>query len=156
MQGSRSWTSRLSSAPIPGSGTGRSYLKTQMPFACAQGYVCIECGACATPDGMNEVCESEIMQGRASPCVALRKPSGETLNSMSQRAGSLRAFSLQMLILLRLASGEKSRRRSIQAALQKIRSLSLISDYGVSTSKVASLVRQSVKGRRSLRRPLIA
>lgn len=117
-----------------------------MPFTYAQVYIYIECGVCATPDGMDEVCESEIMQGRASPCVALRKPSGETLNSMSQLAGSPRAFSLHMLILLRLACGDKSRRRSIKAALHEIRSLSLISDYGVSTSKVASLVRQSVKG----------
>lgn len=155
MQGCRTWTSRLSSAPMPGPGTRKPYLKTQMPFACAQGHIYIECGVCATPDGMNEVCESEIMQGRASPCVALRKPSGETLNSMSQLAGLLRAFSLHMLILLRLACGGKSFRRSIKAALRKIRSLSLISDYGVSTSKVASLVRQSVKRRRSLRRPLI-
>lgn len=48
---------------------------------------------CADPEGMEVVCESEIMPGRASPCVVLRKPSGETLIDTTQLAGSIQAFS---------------------------------------------------------------
>lgn len=57
-------------------GTRSSYLKTQMSFSYVQGHTCAERGVCAESNGMGEVCESEIMQGRASPvlcCVSLQE-----------------------------------------------------------------------------------
>lgn len=69
-RGPCSWVSRLHQLQYQ-CDREYSYLKSQMSFTCVQGHTHTGCGACANADGTDEVCESEIMQGRASPCVGV-------------------------------------------------------------------------------------
>lgn len=63
-----------SSAFMPGAAR-ISYLTTQMSSACAHGHIRTECRVHAGSDGVEEVCETELMQcraGRVMCCVSLQ------------------------------------------------------------------------------------